>query len=184
MIGKRFGRWKVEALSHNRSSSGGLIFLCCCECGRVREIAAESLRHGRSRSCGCFRTDTVSSYARKHGIWTFDRKLYHVWWQMIARCENPNHQVYRYYGARGIKVCRRWRKSVAAFVADMGPRPSGLTLERENNDGNYEPSNCRWATRAEQVHNRRCSISKIVVQGRSRARKRSADDPQRLSKVA
>jgi hypothetical protein len=74
---------------------------------------------------------------------------------MVKRCSNPRSWAWKYYGGRGIDVCARWRQSFADFLADMGERPAGLTLDRKNNDGNYEPKNCRWATRAEQSQNRR-----------------------------
>lgn len=81
--------------------------------------------------------------------------LYTVWSSMIQRCENPNHKAWKYYGGRGIKVCRRWRNSFKLFLADMAPRPTGMQMDRRDNDKGYMPSNCRWATRSEQHRNRR-----------------------------
>lgn len=91
-------------------------------------------------------------YGEKHGL--FNNRLYRVWSAMHQRCENRNHRSYRNYGGRGISVCERW-SDVAKFVADMGEPPVGLTLDRIDNDGNYEPCNCRWATVSEQNRNQR-----------------------------
>lgn len=87
--------------------------------------------------------------------------LYKTWEHMVARCYRPTHSRYKYYGGRGIKVCDSWRNDFWTFVADMGPRPEGLTLDRKENDGDYEPSNCRWATMSEQNSNRRPPLNPI-----------------------
>ena len=98
-----------------------------------------------------------------HGQW--GTRLYRVWWAMIQRCENPKTKQFHQYGGRGIRVCARWRASFAAFHEDMGDCPAGLTLDRwPNNDGNYEPGNCRWATRAEQQRNR-CNNRVFEIRG-------------------
>lgn len=81
--------------------------------------------------------------------------IFRIWQGMVDRCHNPNNQSYKWYGGRGIKVCRRWRNSPKTFLNDMGERPKGLSLDRINNDGNYEPSNCRWATTKQQMRNYR-----------------------------
>ena len=132
-------------------------WICRCDCGNITEVITAHLREGRTKSCGCLQRERISQSETTHGM--SGTKVYWVWSQMRDRCSNSNSQDYRYYGGRGISVCPRWSK-FENFIADMGVPPPGLTLDRINNDGNYEPDNCRWATRTVQTANRRVSTPK------------------------
>ena len=157
-IGDRFDRWTVigKAETPTRAKQGPYWF-CQCLCGTKRAVLATSLSTERSRSCGCLQRDGAKARGRKvqvHGERHPPTKEYRAWRAMKARCSNPNGPEYHRYGGRGVTVCSRWIHSYKNFLADMGRAPSpNHSVDRIDNDGNYEPSNCRWSTRTEQRRN-------------------------------
>lgn len=148
LTGRRFGRWTVLP-QRKRGPGFRKFWLCICACGTRRFVSGTTLRSGCSNSCGCLRDELATT----HGM--TNSPTHRSWAAMLRRCSNRKVWNFKYYGGRGIRVCRRWRRSFAAFYADMGKRPRGKSIDRRNNDGNYTPKNCRWATRSEQRKNQR-----------------------------
>lgn len=140
-IEKKHGRWQ---------------WLCKCECGKEPIVGISQLINGDTKSCGCYKNDLVGNRSRTHGGSRNNIPGYYVWKNMKARCYNKNNDRYQQWGGRGIIVCSRWLNSFQNFITDMGVKPSKKhSIERVNNDGNYEPSNCKWVTNDEQAKNTR-----------------------------
>lgn len=153
--GNRYGRWVVI------DRVKGSTWLCRCDCGTVKRVQGSSLKLGKTVSCGCYSIERTKTHG-KEGTPT-----YNTWAHMLTRCRNQRHKQYAEYGGRGISVCEAWH-SFENFYNDMGEKPKGMSLDRIDNDGNYEPLNCRWATVKQQIRNRRIS-PKYEIDGMMRS---------------
>jgi hypothetical protein len=149
------GRLKVTA-RHSPPGARRSLWFALCECGAMAVVQGSHLVRGRVQSCGCLSRELSRARKLRHG----DARRgavsveFRAWQKLIARCEDPKDPRYSRYGGRGITVCDRWRTSFEAFLADLGRRPTaGHSVDRKDNDGNYEPGNVRWATREEQARN-------------------------------
>ena len=156
--GLQFGRLTV--LEQGESSpSGKAKWWCECQCGQTRLVFGSALKSGNTVSCGCWKVERAARDGhmlnRRHGM--TKSRSWITWSSMIQRCSNPNHKSYRTYGGRGIRVCEQWL-TFENFLADMGPAPDGLTLDRRDVRKGYEPGNCRWATMLEQARNKRNNL--------------------------
>lgn len=152
-MGTIFGRFTVVGTPAREN--GRRYIPVVCECGTTKTVLIFRLLSGNTKSCGCLQPDAAARCASKHGLHVSD--TYGVWKGMRNRCNNPRGMDYKNYGGRGITVDPAW-DDFATFVADMGPRPEGMFLERDDNDLGYSKGNCRWATRAEQNSNKRNNV--------------------------
>ncbi|MFZ2306796.1 MAG: hypothetical protein WAW73_20170 [Rhodoferax sp.] len=162
MTGKRYSSL-VALRMVGKATSGDLKWSFKCDCGSEFEANGYYARSGKITSCPTCAAERTRIASVKHGL--TDSAEFEVWTGMQTRCLNRNSPAFENYGGRGISICQRWKNSFENFLADMGERPSpDHSIERENNDGNYEPSNCRWATAEEQANNKRNNV-KVTIDG-------------------
>jgi hypothetical protein len=165
MIGQTFNQLTV--LSRTVNTGTRATYICRCSCGKTTTVTGTSLRSGKTKSCGCLRAQNMRKVATKHG--NSEHPLYARWLNMHNRCYDPTHNRYRWYGGRGITVCERWHDFKLYLEDVLSTYKPGLTLDRVDNDGPYDPDNFRWASHRTQARNRpACVVTEDEILGMQR----------------
>ena len=164
LIGKTFHYWTVLALEEETSKCGKVLWKCRCKCGTIRKVVGMDLKSGRNKSCGCYRKEQSRQRATKHG--GSHTRLYRIWAGMKQRCLSPNARNYRWYGAKGITIDETWKdyKTFQNWALTHGYQ-EGLTLDRKNPAGNYEPDNCQWLSNTDNANKKytdKCTFCPLV----------------------
>ncbi len=160
LVGQKFGRLTVVSFSHI-NMQGNSTWKVVCDCGKESLVGGGKLKGRHTTSCGCYKIEVATKHGASH------TRMYKAWHSMVDRCTKPTNRSFYKYGARGIKVCDRWLK-FENFIEDMGYRPGNLSLDRIDNNGNYEPSNCRWADASTQATNTRRNTDTAGIRKKGR----------------
>jgi hypothetical protein len=175
LVGERFNRLLVESFGPAKTYPCGTshtTFICQCDCGAKVTVLGISLKSGNTKSCGCLAIESLVKRSKRHGM--TGSRTYRIWQAMLNRCRNKNLYQFKDWGGRGISVCERWLK-YENFLNDMGEAAPGSSIDRIDNDGNYEPKNCRWATVQQQNRNKK-SNRNLTFNGKTKCLKDWADD--------
>jgi hypothetical protein len=164
VIGKKFNRLTIIGFSE-RKNNGKIMVLCLCDCGKEKSIDKSAVLCGHTKSCGCIDALRFGFPPEQHNDNDRNSKEYRAWRHIKGRCYNKNVKEYPRYGGRGITVCDRWRFSYLTFLSDLGRCPHGYSLDRIDNNGNYEPGNCRWTDKYTQANNRRNNFMVSLPEG-------------------
>ncbi len=167
LLGQKFGRLTV--LDRDKSNNTKHAYwICQCECGKIKSIRSAHLRSGGTISCGCYSAEMAAKRKTTHNL--YGNRIYRIWANMIQRCKNPHEKCYKNYGGRGISVCQEWVENFLSFhsyvISLVDSDNEKMTLDRIDNDGNYEPGNVRWATRKQQGRNTR-TVKMVTYKGKT-----------------
>lgn len=162
LTGQTFNRLTV--VSKGETNGKRTAWECLCQCGNTKTVLAFQLKNGNTKSCGCLNSEMAAERLRTHG--KRNAAIYAIWNNMMSRCHNPKDKAFSNYGGRGIAVCDEWH-TFEGFYADMGDKPEGMSMERIDNNGNYEPGNVEWKTAKEQANNRRSNVL-LTYQGQTK----------------
>lgn len=164
IVGKTFNKLKVLEYKGKNKHDKKMFECYCLECENTKLLIGTEVKNGYKKDCGCQNSKRISEGRKNHGM--SSTRIYHKWKDIKSRCYRKNSQNYKFYGGRGIKVCEKWKNDFLAFYKDVGDIPfEGAELDRIDNDGDYEPNNCRWVDHKQNSNNRRAYKNKTGYTG-------------------